>query len=85
MELSIQDYEARKRELCASRGITCSSSTLPPHVPECLLVDIMSHVERALGSQQRAVRMGKQTEKDTVNRTCIQNQYVGPAALVQPV
>lgn len=33
----------------------------------------------------RAARMGKQTVKDTVNRTCIQNQYVGPAALVQPV
>lgn len=81
----IQDCEARKRELCASRGVTHSSSTLPPQVPKCLSVDIMSHVERALGSQQRAVCMGKQTEEDTVNRTCIQNQYVGSAALVQPV
>lgn len=53
-----------------------------PQVPECLLADITSHVGKALGSRRRATHVGKQTEKDTINRRHIQNQCVGPAALV---
>ena len=65
-----------------SRGVTRPSPRPPSAFRLTSRLTLKEHWDL---SGERESRVHGEAEKDTVNRTRIQNQYVGAAALVQPV